>query len=345
MKYNLLGQTGLYVSELCLGTMTIGGNSDAGKWSNIGGIKQNQANQLIKRALEAGVNFIDTADIYSHGQSERIVGQALKDLSVPRDEIILATKTGGQMGSKPNQKGASRAHIMDSVQRSLERLQLDHIDLYQIHASDPITPIEETLRALDDLTRQGLVRYAGVSNWNAGRIGKAMGLSQALNTSRIQTLQAYYSIAGRDIERELLPLVTEEELGLLVWSPLAGGLLSGKFGPGASTEEGSRRNNFDFPPVELERAWECVEEMRAIAKSKGVSVSRIALAWLLSRAAVTSVIIGVKRMEQLEDNLGACEVTLSSDELERLDNVSALPPYYPGWMITQQNEYRRALSK
>ncbi|QMV13535.1 aldo/keto reductase [Vibrio spartinae] len=341
MKYNQLGQTGLYVSELCLGTMTLGGNSDAGKWSNIGAVKQKEANQLIERALEAGINFIDTADIYSHGQSERIVGQALKELSVPRDEVILATKTGGPMGPKPNQKGASRGHIMDSVQRSLERLQLDYIDLYQIHASDPITPIEETLRALDDLTRQGLVRYVGVSNWNAGRIGKALGLSQALHTNRIQTLQAYYSIAGRDLERELLPLVSEEKLGLLVWSPLAGGLLSGKFGPGAPTEEGARRNNFDFPPVELDRAWQCVREMRAIAQAKGVSVSRIALAWLLSRPAVTSVIIGVKRMEQLEDNLGACDVVLSADELERLDNVSSLPPYYPDWMITLQNEYRQ----
>lgn len=340
MKYNQLGQTGLYVSELCLGTMTLGGNSDAGKWASIGAVQQNEANQLIERALEAGVNFIDTADIYSHGQSERIVGQALKEIAIPRDEVIIATKTGGLMGPKPNQKGASRGHIMDSVQRSLERLQLDHIDLYQIHASDPITPIEETLRALDDLTHQGLVRYVGVSNWNAGRIGKALGLSQALHTNRIQTLQAYYSIAGRDIERELLPLVNEEQLGLLVWSPLAGGLLSGKFGPGAPTEEGARRNHFDFPPVELDHAWQCVSAMRAIAQAKRVSVSRIALAWLLSRSSVTSVIIGVKRIEQLEDNLGACEVTLSDDELERLDKVSALPPYYPGWMITQQNECR-----
>lgn len=341
MKYNQLGQTGLYVSDLCLGTMTLGGNDDAGKWSNIGGVKQNEATALIGRAFDAGINFIDTADIYSHGESERVVGKALKELGMPRDEVILATKTGGLMGPKPNQKGASRGHIMDSVQRSLERLQLDHIDLYQIHASDPITPIEETLRALDDLIHQGLVRYVGVSNWNAGRIGKALGLSQALHTNRIQTLQAYYSIAGRDLERELLPLVSEEKLGLLVWSPLAGGLLSGKFGPDAPTQEGARRNNFDFPPVELDRAWRCVKEMRSIAQVKEVSVSRIALAWLLSRPAVTSVITGVKRMEQLEDNLGACDVVLSSDELERLDNISALPPYYPGWMITQQNEYRQ----
>lgn len=340
MKYNLLGKTGLYVSELCLGTMTLGGNEDAGMWSGIGAVKQGEANQLISCALDAGVNFIDTADIYSYGQSERLVGQALKELGVRREDIILATKTGGVMGPKPNQQGASRGHIMDSVQQSLERLQLDHIDLYQIHASDPLTPIEETLQALDDLKRQGLVRYVGVSNWHAGRIGKALGLSQAGHSCRIESLQAYYSIAGRDIERELLPLVAEEQLGLLVWSPLAGGLLTGKFGPGAPTEEGARRSHFDFPPVELDLAWRCVSEMRAIAEAKNVSVSRIALAWLLSRRAVTSVIIGAKRLSQLKDNLGACKVVLSESELARLEKVSALAPSYPGWMIVQQNGYR-----
>ncbi|MGF6300430.1 aryl-alcohol dehydrogenase-like predicted oxidoreductase [Paraburkholderia sp. WC7.3d] len=232
MKYKQLGRTGLYVSELCLGTMTMGGNADAGMWTAIGALGQDEANQLIARALAEGINFIDTADIYSFGQSERLVGQALRDIGVPRSEIVLATKTAGVMGPKPNDQGASRGHIMDSVQRSLERLQVDHIDLYQIHASDPVTPIEETLRALDDLTRQGLVRYVGVSNWRAGKIGKALGLSEALHATRFETLQAYYSIAGRDVERELVPLVIEERMGLLVWSPLAGGLLSGKFGPG-----------------------------------------------------------------------------------------------------------------
>ncbi|STD09711.1 General stress protein 69 [Cronobacter universalis NCTC 9529] len=223
----------MFVSELCLGTMTLGGNADAGMWSSIGAVAQEEANQLIAQALAGGINFIDTADIYSFGQSERITGIALKALGVARSDIVLATKTGGVMGKGPNDRGASRGHIMDSVQRSLERLQVDHIDLYQIHASDSVTPVEETLRALDDLTRQGLVRYVGVSNWAAGRLGKALGLSEALHATRFETLQAYYSIASRDVERELVPLVNEEKLGLLVWSPLAGGLLSGKFGPGA----------------------------------------------------------------------------------------------------------------
>lgn len=341
MKYNQLGRTGLYVSELCLGTMTLGGNEDAGMWAAIGKVEQSEANRLIARALELGVNFIDTADVYSFGQSERIVGQALKDLGVQRSEIVLATKTGGVMGSKPNDQGASRGHIMDSVQRSLERLQVDHIDLYQIHASDPVTPIEETLRALDDLTRQGLVRYVGVSNWRAGKIGKALGLSAALHATRFETLQAYYSLAGRDVERELVPLAIEEGMGLLVWSPLAGGLLSGKFGPGAAAEEGSRRTSFDFPPVNTDQAWRCVAQMRTIAEARGISVARVALAWLLSQPHVTSVIIGAKKISQLEDNLGAVDVVLTDDELVQLNDVSALPPYYPGWMVDHQDATRR----
>ncbi|MDR3436271.1 aldo/keto reductase [Telmatospirillum sp.] len=341
MKYNQLGRTGLFVSELCLGTMTLGGNADAGMWKAIGAVGQDEANKLIARALAEGINFIDTADIYSFGQSERVVGQALRDIGVPRSDIVLATKTAGVMSPKPNDQGASRGHIMDSAQRSLERLQVDHIDLYQIHASDPVTPIEETLRALDDLARQGLVRYVGVSNWRAGKIGKALGVSAALHATRFETLQAYYSIAGRDVERELVPLVTEERMGLLVWSPLAGGLLSGKFGAGAPTAEGSRRSNFDFPPVDLDRAWPCVAEMRVIADKHAVSVARIALAWLLAKPHVTSVIIGAKRMEQLEDNLGAVDIVLTEDELARLDAVSALPPYYPGWMIDHQDASRR----
>ncbi|MGP2470161.1 aldo/keto reductase [Ewingella americana] len=344
MKYKQLGRTGLFVSELCLGTMTLGGNTDAGMWSSIGAVEQDEANQLFARAFAGGVNFIDTADIYSFGQSERITGIALKELGVARSDIILATKTGGVMGSGPNAQGASRGHIMDSVQRSLERLQVDHIDLYQIHASDPVTPVEETLRALDDLTRQGLVRYVGVSNWAAGKLGKALGLSKALNTSRVETLQAYYSIAGRDVERELVPLVREEKMGLLVWSPLAGGLLSGKYGPGSSADGDSRRSKFDFPPVDLDRAWQCVAEMRVIAERHGVSVGRIALAWLLARPYVTSVIIGVKRIDQLDDNLGAADIILTAEELVRLDAVSALPPYYPGWMIEHQDAARRQAS-
>ncbi|MDE1896072.1 MAG: aldo/keto reductase, partial [Rhodospirillales bacterium] len=274
MKYKQLGRTGLYVSEICLGTMTFGGNEDAGFWKAIGQLRQDEVDAIIARALEAGVNFIDTADVYSMGQSERLVGQALKNLGVKRKDVVVASKVFGEMGPGPNDRGASRGHIMDGVKASLERMGLDHIDLYQIHGTDAVTPIDETLRALDDLVSQGLVRYIGVSNWAAWKIAKALGLSEAKGYARFETLQAYYSIAGRDLERELVPMLTEEKLGLMAWSPLAGGYLSGKYGPGAEKANDSRRLSFDFPPVDVERADRCIEVMREIGLANGVSVAR-----------------------------------------------------------------------
>ena len=342
MKYNQFGRTGLFVSEICLGTMTFGGNEDAGFWKAIGTLRQAEVDRIVGRALAAGVNFIDTADVYSYGQSERLLGQALMDLGVARMDVFIATKVFGEMGPGPNDRGAGRGHIMDSVQGSLERLQTDHIDLYQIHGTDLVTPVEETLRALDDLTRQGLVRHVGVSNWTAWRIAKALGISEAKGYARFETLQAYYSIAGRDLERELVPLLNEEKIGLMVWSPLAGGLLSGKFGPGATAEEGARRATFDFPPVNTERAWACVAAMREIGKAnQGVSVARVALAWLLAKPHVMSVIIGAKTTEQLDDNLAAADLVLSAAEMASLDQVSALPAEYPGWMLERQGGSRR----
>jgi aryl-alcohol dehydrogenase-like predicted oxidoreductase len=341
MKYNQLGRTGMFVSEICLGTMTFGGNPDAGFWKAIGQLGQDEVDAIIGRALGAGVNFIDTADVYSMGGSERLVGQALKNLGVKRKDVIVATKTFGEMGTGPNDRGASRGHIFDSVHASLERLQMDHIDLYQIHGNDTVTPIDETLRALDDLTSQGLVRYVGVSNWAAWKIAKALGVSEAKGFARFETLQAYYSIAGRDLERELVPMLNEEKLGLMVWSPLAGGLLSGKYGPGANGPEGSRRASFDFPPVEKDRAWACIEAMREIGDAHGVSVARVALAWLLAKPHVMSIIIGAKTVEQLDDNLAAAELKLSSEDIAKLDEVSKLPPEYPGWMFERQGGTRR----
>ena len=238
---------------------------------------------------------------------------------------MIATKVFGEMGPGPNDRGASRGHIMDCVQGSLERLQTDHIDLYQIHGNDTVTPIDETLRALDDLVRQGLVRYIGVSNWAAWKIAKALGVSEAKGYARFETLQAYYSIAGRDLERELVPMIDEEKLGLMVWSPLAGGLLSGKFGPGADGPQGARRTSFDFPPVDKDRAWPCVDAMREVGDAHGVSVARVALAWLLAKPHVMSVIIGAKTTEQLDDNLAAVDLDLTADEVAKLDEVSALP--------------------
>ena len=340
MKYKPLGRTGLYVSEICLGTMTFGGNDDAGFWKVVGELKQDEVDAIVRRALDAGVNFYDTADVYSFGGSERALGQSLKNLGVARKDVVIATKVFGETGPGANDRGASRGHIMDSVQASLERLQTDQIDLYQIHGTDSVTPIDETLRALEDLQRQGLVRYVGVSNWAAWRIAKALGISAARGWGRIETLQSYYSIAGRDLEREIVPLIAEEQLGLMVWSPLAGGLLSGKYGPGTSTPNDSRRMNFDFPPVDKDRAWACIEVMRQIGDAHGVSVARVALAWLLARPAVMSVIIGAKTVEQLDDNLAAVGLELSAEEIARLDAVSALPAEYPGWMIERQDRNR-----
>jgi aryl-alcohol dehydrogenase-like predicted oxidoreductase len=340
MRYKQLGRTGLHVSEICLGTMTFGGSADSGMWRAIGALQQDQVDGIVGGAIAAGVNFFDTADVYSFGESERLLGQALKNLGAPRKDVVIATKVYGEMGPGPNDRGASRGHIMDSVQASLERLQTDHIDLYQIHGNDAVTPIDETLRALDDLTRQGLVRYVGVSNWSAWKIAKALGLSEAKGYARFETLQAYYSIAGRDLERELVPMLASEQLGLMVWSPLAGGLLSGKFAPGSNNPQDARRTNFDFPPVDKDRAWACVEAMREIGETHGVSVARVALAWLLAKPAVMSIIIGAKTSEQLEDNLAAVDLVLTADEIARLDHVSELPAEYPGWMFARQGASR-----
>jgi aryl-alcohol dehydrogenase-like predicted oxidoreductase len=341
MRYNQLGRSGLFVSELCLGTMTFGGGGEM--WSKIGGLQQPAVDDIVRTSLAAGINFIDTADVYSNGQSEALLGQSLKNLGTKRSDVVIATKVFGALGAAPgpNDRGASRGHIMDAVQSSLERLQTDHIDLYQIHGTDAVTPIEETLRALDDLVRQGLVRYVGVSNWQAWRIMKALGLCERHGWARVDLLQAYYTIAGRDIEREIVPLMQAEGLGLMVWSPLAGGLLSGKFGPGANGPEGARRVSFDFPPVEKDRAWACVDAMRKIAEMHHVSVARVALAWLLARPHVSSIIIGARTAEQLADNIAATTLRLTVEEIATLDRVSALPPEYPGWMVERQSGLRR----
>ena len=346
MRYSKLGNTGLFVSELCLGTMTFGGDGDM--WRQIGDLQQADADKLVGRALDAGITFIDTADVYSQGQSEVITGQALKNLGVARDDVVVATKVFGPTGTNDpyrstgvNNRGASRYHIMEGVKASLKRLQLDHIDLYQIHGFDPATPIEETVRALHTLVEHGHVRYVGVSNWAAWQIMKALGIAQRNGWHRFESLQAYYTVAGRDLERELIPMLKSENLGLMVWSPLAGGLLSGKYTRDGEAKAGDRRASFDFPPVDRERGFDCIDTMREIADAKGVSVAQIALAWLLHQPRVTSVIVGAKRLDQLDDNIASTQITLSDDELARLDQVSALPAEYPGWMLERQGDYRR----
>lgn len=339
MRHLPLGRTGLFVSELCLGTMTFGGG--AGLWGQIGNLQQAEAERLVGQAIDAGVNFIDTADVYAGGRSEEITGQALRNLKVARDDIVVATKVFGETGPGPNARGNSRAHILAAVKASLKRLQLGHIDLYQIHGFDPATPIEQTVRALDQLVRDGDVRYVGVSNWAAWQIVKALGVAERLGLARFESLQAYYTVAGRDLERELAPMLRSEGLGLLVWSPLAGGLLSGKFERDEPGSAGDRRTGFDFPPVAKPRAFDCIDAMRPMAQARGVSVAQIALAWLLHQSVVTSVIIGAKRPEQLADNLAATTIALTADEMQRLDEVSRLPAEYPGWMFERQGEVRR----
>ena len=338
MRHHPLGRTGLFVSELCLGTMTFGGTD--GIWGQIGTLQQTDAEQLVGQALDAGINFIDTADVYSGGASEVITGQALKNLKIPRDNVVVATKVFGDTGAGPNARGLSRSHIVDGVKASLQRLQLDHIDLYQVHGFDPATPIEETLRALDQLVRHGHVRYIGVSNWAAWQIVKALGISERLGLARFESLQAYYTMAGRDLERELIPMLRSEGVGLMVWSPLAGGFLSGKYGREQQGEQDSRRTKFDFPPVDKERGYDCIDVMRPIAQAHGVSVAQIALAWLLHQPQVTSVIVGAKRPEQLADNMAATDVVLNATELQQLNDVSRLPAEYPGWMLERQGGYR-----
>lgn len=335
MRYNRLGSTGLVVSELCFGTMTFGDR--ASRFSAIAGLDQPQSTALLRQAIDAGINFIDTANIYTLGQSEEFLGHALRDLGIARSDVVIATKGTARMGEGVNDAGANRYHLLQQIDLSLERLGLDHVDLYQIHAWDPVTPMEETLRALEDIVRSGRARYIGVSNWAAWQIARALGIAERRGFDKFASVQAYYTVAGRDLEREIVPMLESEGLGLLVWSPLAGGLLSGKYRRGAKGHEGEgRRVDFDFPPVDLDRAYGLIEAMAPLAERRGVSIAQIALAWLLHRPAVTSVIIGAKRADQLADNIAACEVALTADEMAELDRLSTLPPEYPGWMINRQ---------
>ncbi|GGE85522.1 aldo/keto reductase [Sphingomonas prati] len=328
MRYNMFGRTGLLVSELSLGTMTFG----ISQWGGIGGVDQAGADQLVRCALDAGVNLLDTADVYSGGQSEEMTGTALRNLGIARQDVLVATKTFGQASDAPNDRGASRAHIIDSLHASLKRMQLDHVDLYQLHGFDPLTPIEESLRALDHLVRQGAVRYIGVSNWAAWQIAQAMGMTERLGLAPLASVQAYYSLAGREIEHEIAPFLAATGLGLVCWSPLAGGMLSGKFDRDTEGNDSSRRATVPFPPVDVDRTYDLIDELRTIARSHGASVPQVALAWLLHREIVSTVLLGAKRVDQLEDNLGATAIELSQADLDRLETASKLAPVYPQWM-------------
>lgn len=357
MKYKTFGKTGLVVSEICLGTMTFGGD---GFWKMIGAQDQTMASDLVGTAFDKGVTFFDTADVYANGLSEIMLGQAVRDKGLRRDEIVIATKGYGRVSdllpadASPhaqaeakrrtkarNIHGNSRKHLFDAIDASLKRLNTDHIDLYQIHGSDPITPIEETVDTLNDIVKSGRARYVGLCNCPAWETAKALGIAERKNLAKFASMQMYYTLASRELEREVVPLAISEGLAIMPWSPLAGGLLSGKYKRDQAGPNDSRRTAFDFPPVNKDRAYDCVEAMETIAAAHGVSVAQIALAWLLHRPWVTSVIIGAKTMDQLQDNLAATQVKLTTEDMTTLDKVSALPEEYPGWMLERQGADRR----
>src|SRR3990170_8004754 len=318
MRYNRLGQTGLVVSELCLGAMTFG-NKASGFFQH--DLDQDGSTALVRKALDAGVNMIDTANLYTAGQSEEFVGGALRSLGIARDQVVIATKGMGPMGEGPNDAGSSRYHLLNQIDASLKRLGLDHVDLYQIHGWDPNGGMEEALRAVEDIVRSGRARYVGVSNWAAWQIAKALGIAERRGWDKFVSLQAFYTVANRELERELVPMLASEGLGLMVWSPLAGGLLSGKYALGEDdeTQGEGRRAKLDFPRVDKKLAFGLVEAMRPMAESRSVAVSAVAIAWLLHREVVSTVIVGARRADQLAENLAASEVELTGDELARLD--------------------------
>jgi aryl-alcohol dehydrogenase-like predicted oxidoreductase len=337
MKYNQLGKTGVLVSELCLGTMTFGGR---GYWKSIGELPQDEVNKLVKTAFDSGINFMDTANAYSEGLSETMLGKALSSCGIPRQQVVIATKVRIRMGSGANQVGLSRLHIADSVDDSLKRLGLSHIDLLYIHGVDPITSLEETMRGLEDVVRSGKVRYLGISNHPAWMVAKANGIADKMGWTKFVALQNYYSIAARDLERELVPLALSEGLALMPWSPLAGGFLSGKFTRNNEVAGDSRRDSFDFPPVNKVKAYDIIDVLLKIGADHKVSAAQVALAYILNKPAVSSIIIGAKKHDQLLDNIAAAQLTLTTEEMQQLDAISALPPEYPGWMLERQAQGR-----
>lgn len=332
MKYRFLGDTGLRVSELCFGCMTFGAG-----FFGIGEVAADGATALVKCALDGGINFFDTADIYSRGESETLLGAALDRLGIDRDAVVIATKVRGPMSDAAgkglgdmNNVGLSRKHIIAGCEASLRRLGTDHIDLYQIHGPDDRTPIEETMRALEDLVRQGKVRYVGASNLTGWQVVKANAVAGP--GARFVSLQAYYSLLGRELELDLIPMCEDQGVGVMVWSPLAGGFITGKFRRGQDAPQGSRRTNFDFPPVDKEKGYDLVDKLEALVAAKGSKIPRLALAWVLAQRGITSVITGAKRVEQLKDNLAAVDETWSAEELAEVNALTAPPRLYPYWM-------------
>jgi len=337
MKYNFLGNTGLLVSELCFGTMTFGGT---GLYEAIGKAQQKEVNEIMKTVVDSGINFIDTANVYSFGESESLLGQSIKDVGLDRNQLVIATKVRAFLNQGQNSGGLSRYHIFQSVDASLKRLQLDHIDILYVHGVDYHTPVEEIMRSLNDIVLSGKVRYVAVCNWPGWMVMKAMGIAEKNSWNKFVGMQCFYSLAGRDIEREILPVAIDQNMGMMPWSPLAGGFLSGKFTRDNQNAEGSRRATFDFPPIDKEKAYNIIDVIIEIGKQHNVSAAQIALAWVRLQKGITSTIIGAKNNDQLLDNIKSTEITLSDDDLKKIDEVSALPAEYPGWIIDYQHRFR-----
>ena len=327
--YRFLGRTGIKVSKFCMGTMTFGT-----KWAHVGTMSQKEADALVARCLEAGINFFDTADVYHQGESEEYLGKAL---GAKREKAVVATKVRGRWSNDPNDVGLSRRHIRWSVEQSLKRLGTYYIDLYQVHGWDAKTPLEETLSTLHDLVREGKVRYVGASNHAGWHLAKALGTSDRHGWERYVTLQPLYNLMSRELELELLPLCRDQGLGVLVWSPLAGGFLSGKYRRGAERPKGARREDGEkaYLQFDEDKGFRVVEELDTIAKSHDGTVAQAALNWVASRDGVTSVIIGARTPAQLEDNLKALPWDLTPEEIARLDALTEPPRLYPYWMIAQ----------
>jgi aryl-alcohol dehydrogenase-like predicted oxidoreductase len=341
MKYNYVGNTGLMVSELCFGTMTFGGQ-DAGMWNNIGQLQQKEVNKMLEAVISSGINFIDTADVYSFGQAEQLVGQGLKDLQVERDELVIATKVLGKMKENRNSSGLSRYHIFNAVDDSLKRLQLDHIDILYVHGVDFITSLEDIVRSLNDVVESGKVRYIAICNWPAWMVAKAQAIAHYNGWHKFIGLQYFYSAVTRDIEHELVPMAKDHDLAIFPWSPLAGGFLSGKYTREGAAANDSRRSGFDFPPIDKNKAYDLVDVMKTIGENYQATTAQVALAWVRQQPGVTSTIIGAKNIEQLQSNIGSTEVCLSAIDLLKIEEVSPLPKQYPGWMIENQDKESRS---
>lgn len=334
MQYRTLGNTGLIVSRLTFGSMTFG-TVDGHR---IAKVAQDSANALVDRALDAGVNFFDTADGYAAGQSETILGAALGSR---RQDVVVSTKVGFRYSDTLINSGLSRRYIMQSAENSLKRLNTDYIDVYIVHRVDPFTPMEETLEALDDLVRQGKVRYVGFSNWPAWKAAKAVGLQERHGWARFITAQVYYSLLGRDLESDIVPFVQDAGIGTMIWSPLVAGLLTGKYtreNPGGDGDGRLRDPNDSWIPVDVDHAFDVIDELQSIAAAHNATVAQIALAWLLAKEHVNTIVIGASKMRQLDDNIGALNIALTQDELQRLDDLTAPRETYPNWFARQADD-------